>query len=89
MKKVDSRNARSLNGKYKYAALTDAVKDKILGLNAATLLGIDVKAARKAIKADKLTQLRERCQQDPWPTNTQYGWVWVGDGEPTAPVGNG
>jgi hypothetical protein len=75
--------------KYKYPELTDAIKDKILGLNAAKLFGIDVKAARQAIKADKLTRLREEYQHDPWPTNTQYGWVWVGDGTPTTPVGSG
>jgi len=74
--------------KYKYPDLTDAIKDKILGLNAAKLFGIDVKAARKAIKADKLSSLKLEYQRDPWPTNTQYGWVWQGDGVPTAPVGN-
>jgi predicted TIM-barrel fold metal-dependent hydrolase len=78
----------ALMDKYKYPALTDEVKDKILGLNAAKLFGIDPKAARKAIKADKLSQLREEYRNDPWPTNTQYGWVWVEDGkEPTVPVG--
>ena len=44
-----------LIAKYKYPPLTDAVKDQILGLNAAKLFGIDPKAARQAIKADKLT----------------------------------
>jgi hypothetical protein len=74
--------------KYKYPALTDAVKDQILGLNAATLFGIDPKAKRQAIKADKLTRLREEYRQDPLPSNTQYGWVWVEDGqEPTIPIG--
>jgi predicted TIM-barrel fold metal-dependent hydrolase len=74
--------------KHKYPALTDEVKEKILGLNAARLFGIDVKAKREAIKADKLTQLREEYRRDPAPSNTQYGWVWIDDGkEPTAPVG--
>ena len=77
-----------LMDKYKYAALTDEVKDQIFGLNAAKLFGIDVKAKRKAIKADKLSQLREEYKKDPSPSNTQYGWVWVDDGrEPTVPVG--
>jgi len=73
--------------KYKYPELTDAVKDQILGLNAAKLFGLDPKAKRKAIQADKLTQLREEYRQHPAPSNTQYGWVWVGDDEPTVPVG--
>jgi predicted TIM-barrel fold metal-dependent hydrolase len=77
-----------LKEKYQYADLTDEVKDQILGLNAAKLFGVDVKAKRQAIKADKLTRLREEYQRDPAPTNTQYGWVWVGDDrEPTVPVG--
>ena len=37
---------------------------------------------------DRLTQLREEYQRDPQPSNRQYGWVWVEDGqEPTVPVG--
>src|SRR5262249_3569801 len=64
--------------KYRYAELTDAVKDKILGLNAAKVFGVDPKAKLKAIKADKLTALREQYRQEPSPSNTQYGWVWVG-----------
>jgi uncharacterized protein len=74
--------------KYKYPELTDEVKDQILGLNAAKLFGVDVKAQRKAIKADKLSSLRQEYRQNPSPSNTQYGWVWVDDGrEPTVPVG--
>jgi predicted TIM-barrel fold metal-dependent hydrolase len=75
--------------KYKYPALTEEIKNQIFGLNAAKLLGIDPKAKRQAIKADKLTQLKEEYRQNPQPSNTQYGWVWVEDGhEPTIPVGN-
>jgi predicted TIM-barrel fold metal-dependent hydrolase len=74
--------------KYKYPPLTDAIKNQILGLNAARLFGIDPKAKRQAIKADKLTKLREEFRRHPQPSNTQYGWVWVPDGrEPTVPVG--
>jgi predicted TIM-barrel fold metal-dependent hydrolase len=75
--------------KYGYPELTDAIKDQILGLNAAKLFGIDPKAKRQAIKADKLTQLRQEYRQNPNPSNTQYGWIWVEDGrEPTVPVGS-
>jgi uncharacterized protein len=78
----------ALMEKHKYEELTDAVKDQILGLNAAKLFGIDVKAMRKAIKTDKLTQLKEEYRKNPTPSNTQFGWVWADDGrEPTVPVG--
>lgn len=73
--------------KHKYAELTDKVKDKILGLNAAKVFGIDPKAEWKRIKTDKLTKLKEEYRKSPAPSNTQYGWVWVGKGKPTAPVG--
>lgn len=73
--------------KYKYPDLTDEVKDQILGLNAAKLFGIDVKAKRAAIKADRLSLLREEYRRNPTPSNTQYGWVWLGETEPTTPVG--
>lgn len=78
--------------KYQYPQLTDEVKAQILGLNAARLFGVDPKAQRNAIKADKLSQIREEQRRNPNPSNTQYGWVWVEDedgGEPTVPVGNG
>jgi hypothetical protein len=73
--------------KYNYAELTDEVKAGILGLNAAKLFNLDVKAKRQAIKADKLTKAREEYRLDPRPSHTAYGWVWVGEGTPTEPVG--
>jgi hypothetical protein len=74
--------------KYGYSDLTPAIKDQILGLNAAKVFGVDPSASRQAIKADKLTMHREEYRHDPAPSNTQYGWVWVGDDqEPTTPVG--
>jgi hypothetical protein len=74
--------------KYKYAELSDEVKNKIFGLNAAKILGIDPAAKRQAIKTDKLSRLKEEYRKDPSPSNTQYGWIWVDDGkEPTVPVG--
>lgn len=74
---------------FKYPELTNEIKDQILGLNAAKLFDIDPKKAYKAIKTDKLTRLKEEYRQNPEPSNTQYGWVWVGEDPPTAPVGNG
>jgi len=73
--------------KHKYPDLTDEIKNQIFGLNAAKLFSIDPKEKRKAIKTDKLSQLRQEYQHEPTPSNTQYGWVWVGDDEPTLPVG--
>jgi len=78
---------KELIDKFKYPELTDEIKGQILGLNAAKLFGINPKKAWKAIKTDKLTSLKEEYRQSPAPSNTQYGWVWVGDEEPTTPVG--
>jgi hypothetical protein len=77
--------------KYGYAPLTDEVKDKILGLNAAKLFGIDPTAKRKALEHDKFSQLRREYQKNPRPSNTQYGWVWQDEvgREPTVPIGPG
>jgi uncharacterized protein len=74
--------------KHGYPELTDAIKNQIFGLNAARLFGVDPKERRAAIKADKLSMFREEYKADPFPGNTQYGWVWVEDGrEPTTPIG--
>lgn len=83
------RMTQELMDKFKYPQLTDEIKNQIFGLNAARLFGVDVKAQRRAIQADKLTQIREEYRRDPFPTNTQYGWVWKGRARPTAPVGEG
>lgn len=81
---------QELIDKFGYSPLTDAIKDQILGLNAARLFNIDPAAKRSAIKADKLSQLRREYQKHPSPSNTQYGWVWVDDGRgPTVPIGPG
>jgi hypothetical protein len=68
--------------------LTDAIKNQILGLNAARLFGVNVKARRQAIRADRLSQIREERRQNPQPSNTQYGWVWQEEPgrEPTVPI---
>ncbi len=82
------RMTNELMDRFKYPQLTDEIKDQIFGLNAARLFGVNVGAQRNAIQADRLTQLRQEYQQNPSPSNTQYGWVWVEDGgEPTVPVG--
>jgi hypothetical protein len=74
--------------KYHYPELTAEIKNQILGLNAAKLLGVDVQAELKKIKTDKLTQIRDEFRRQPSPSNTQYGWIWTDDGKaPTVPVG--
>jgi len=75
--------------KYHYPQLTDSMKDKIFGLNAAKLFGVDVKASRKAIKTDKLTAFKQEYENAPQPSNTQYGWVWQPERgkKPAAPIG--
>lgn len=82
------RMTDELMEKFKYPQLSDKVKNQILGLNAARLFNVDVKAQRNAIRADRLTRIRQEYRQDPSPSNTQFGWIWVEDGsEPTVPVG--
>jgi hypothetical protein len=74
--------------KYHYPDLTAEIKNQILGLNAAKLLGVDVQAELKKIKTDKLTQIRDEFRRQPSPSNTQFGWIWMDDGKaPTVPVG--
>jgi predicted TIM-barrel fold metal-dependent hydrolase len=75
--------------KYHYPQLTDAVKAKIFGLNAAKLFHVDPSAARKAIRADRLAALKEAYEASPQPSNTQYGWVWLPERgkKPCPPIG--
>jgi predicted TIM-barrel fold metal-dependent hydrolase len=63
--------------KYGYKKLTPAIKAKVFGLNAARLYKIDIKAKRNAIKTDQIARMREEYRQNPQPSNTQFGWVWV------------
>ncbi|MGQ0635393.1 MAG: amidohydrolase family protein [Planctomycetaceae bacterium] len=74
--------------KYGYPQLTDEIKNQIFGLNAARVFGIDPQKELQRIKTDKLAQIRDEHRRDPRPSNTQFGWVWVEDGNtPTVPVG--
>ena len=76
--------------KHGYPELTPAIKNQIVGLNAARLLGVDPAAKRQAIQADKLSQLKTEYRRNPQPSNTQYGWVWLDEAgrNPTVPVGS-
>jgi uncharacterized protein len=75
--------------KHGYPQLTPAVKEKIFGLNAARLFGIDPKASLKAVADDRLSRLKEGYARRPAPSNTQFGWIWQEEPgrEPSAPVG--
>lgn len=73
--------------RYGYPSLTDEIRAKIFGLNAARLFGLDPVAQQQAIKTDNLTRMRDEHHDTLEPSNAQYGWVWEGAGEPTAPVG--
>ena len=67
---------KELQDKFGYQPLTREIKDKIFGLNAAKLYGIDVAAQRKAIPADYLTRLKMAYQaHGPDPALAAYGWV--------------
>jgi predicted TIM-barrel fold metal-dependent hydrolase len=62
--------------KHKYPALTDEVKAKILGQNAARLFKIDLAARRNEVPADYLSQVKLAYEQaGPRPSNRFYGWV--------------
>lgn len=63
--------------KYGYKKLTPEFKAKVFGLNAARVYRLDVKAKRKAIKSDKVAALKQEYKENPLPSNTQFGWVWV------------
>jgi hypothetical protein len=75
--------------KFGYAELTPAIKNQIFGLNAARILGVDPHMKRRAVQADKLSQIKREYRGNALPSNTQYGWVWVDERgkEPTTPVG--
>jgi hypothetical protein len=78
---------QELMDRYRYPQLTDNIKNQILGLNAARLFNVDVKARRNAIRADRLTSIRDEFRRNPFPSNTQYGWVWTDPRrKPTVPI---
>jgi hypothetical protein len=62
--------------RFGYKPLTREVKEKILGLNAARIYGVDVKAKLKAIPNDYVSKLKAKYRAEgAHPSNTQYGWV--------------
>jgi predicted TIM-barrel fold metal-dependent hydrolase len=65
-----------LQEQYGYAPITDLDREKILGLNAARLFGVDVDAARQAFPDDGIARLKAQyAAEGGEASNTQYGWV--------------
>lgn len=56
-----------------YPQLTEEVKKKILGLNAAKLFGVDPTFVHQQLKLDQLERLKSSYREDPLPTGIQYG----------------
>lgn len=63
--------------KYGYKKLTPEFKAKVFGLNSARVYKLNLKAKRNAIQEDKVTALKQEYKENPLPSNTQFGWVWV------------
>jgi len=70
------RIPRPIVDRFGYAPLTPDVKAQILGLNAATLYGVDPAAAVNPVPKDFVSRLKAAYLDDgPAPSLTQYGWV--------------
>ncbi len=68
----------NLKESFGYADITAANRELIFGRNLAGLYDIDVEAARTAIPADSLSQMKSAyIEHGAEPSNTQYGWVAV------------
>jgi len=62
-----------LQERYGYPALTDEVRRKIFGLNAARVYGVDLDEVRRAQAFDPVSQARLEYGNDPRPTFRTYG----------------
>ena len=66
----------SLMMRFGHRPLTAAVKDQILGLNAARVYGIDPGVHRNPVPADYVSKLKAAYRDEgARPSLTQYGWV--------------
>jgi predicted TIM-barrel fold metal-dependent hydrolase len=63
--------------RFGWKPLTDDVKRRIFGLNAATVYRVDPEAKRNPMPGDYIEKLRRMYKQSGalTPSNTQYGWV--------------
>lgn len=66
-----------LTKRFGWKPLTDDVKRKIFGLNAARLYGVNPEAKVNPVPSDYVDRLRQLYKQSGLaaPSNTQYGWV--------------
>ncbi|MBH0200767.1 MAG: amidohydrolase family protein [Nitrospira sp.] len=61
---------------HQYQPLTREAKERIFGLNAAGVFGIDVEAKRREVPKDALGRLRmSYLEEGPEPSRRVYGWV--------------
>lgn len=75
----DFRFKKYLQEHYKYHALTNDLKSKIIGLNTATLFGVDVEATRQELPKDYLSRPTMAYREEgPIPSHHAYGWVPTG-----------
>ncbi len=59
-----------------YQPLTRQIKERIFGLNAATVFGIDVETIRHEVPRDTLGRLRmSYLEEGPEPSRRVYGWI--------------
>ncbi|OQW30804.1 MAG: hypothetical protein A4E19_08610 [Nitrospira sp. SG-bin1] len=62
--------------KHQYQPLTRRVKERIFGLNAAKVFGVNVEAKRLEVPNDALGRLRmSYLEEGPEPSRRVYGWV--------------
>ena len=82
--KIEAFNRFQINDelceKFGYKKISKEDKAKIYGLNAAKLYNIDVKAQRKRLPADALSQLKTTyLDRGGERSNGAYGWVRASD----------
>jgi predicted TIM-barrel fold metal-dependent hydrolase len=66
----------SMIERHRYQALTPEIKERIFGLNAAKLFGIDPAAKRQELPEDYLQRIRmSYLEEGPSPSHRLYGWV--------------
>ncbi len=67
---------QALADKHGYAPLTREVKERIFGLNAARVFGVDVSAKRNEIPKDYLSRVKMSYRDEGGaPSHRWYGWV--------------
>jgi predicted TIM-barrel fold metal-dependent hydrolase len=66
-----------LTQRFGWKPLTDDVKRRIFGLNAARVYGVDPEVRRNPMPTDYVEKLRRMYKQSGafLPSNTQYGWI--------------